>query len=169
MEPLLPRDGDPSTEGWGTPFPRDGNRFVSGWLRPSINMFDDSDAHLLSFFHDVWGGQNASPTPAGTKTPTKTVADRPPGDNHSIVFTQPCLDLIPVLELTFGCSPSPHPVRNSGTCHRLNPPLFYCRRKEYSAFTISDGRLATDPWKFGKSPRLLRVILRLHFSNALRL
>ena len=48
MEPLLPREWGPFYRVMGTPFPRDGNRFVSGWQRPSMNIFNECDTHMLS-------------------------------------------------------------------------------------------------------------------------
>ena len=51
----FPTDGTPFTKGWGLlyrgmgpHFPRDGNRVISGWQRPSMNIFHESDTHMLS-------------------------------------------------------------------------------------------------------------------------
>ena len=110
----------------------------------------------------ISGAHKASPTPE-CEMPPRTEAERPPVENRSIEYTQQPLDLLPFLDLIFAALPPPHPVRNSGTFHRLNKPPYSCRRKEYSAFTISDGRVVADPGKFGK-----RWLL-IHLSNAFRL
>ena len=77
MEPPFPRDGNPFYrwpgtpffqvmetlyQGVGTPLPRGGNpfsrenHFVSGWQRSSMNIFNESDTHMLSLSHDEVGG-----------------------------------------------------------------------------------------------------------------